>query len=487
MEKIRRAARQSTRSDCCSNSSRNREAGGWSLPDFFLTPYLDASRRHYDVQEFLQFRDRAFITIAYQALLKREPDYEGFENYLKILRDNPSKKKEILAAISISAEGKSHAVKVEGLWWEKCKVALQNTPFLGKGIRRLFMLFDNRPLKRKFAVLDDRLGHLAEETGQALNWITTQAEKRLGDKMDKKELEKKANVWDLNTKADKRELAKKVDVEDMERYLRSVGHVLDMVSELHKPLQEKKSAGEPMEGVDAYSGKWMDELYYSFEEAFRGSRLSLQRKMAVYLPELQEVTGRVFPLENAPELPADCAVLDLGCGRGEFLELLAKNGIQAIGIDENRLMVKHGQEAGLAVRQGDIFTFLAELPPACLAVVTAFHVIEHLPFERQLLLIDHARRVLAPGGMLLLETPNPCNILAGSVDFYRDPTHLRPIHPDTLLFLANARGFDRAGIFFLNDIEDVGPVLEDAANMRFTDLQDYVRVSRDYALIAYKV
>lgn len=487
MKAVRRAAGQKESNNTAPGAPGDPDPGASSRPVFFTAPALDTNRDAYDVQELLQYRDRAFLMIAYRALLKRDPDTGGLENYLQILRSSPERKADILVALSVSPEGRTRNVKIRGLGWEKIKFRLKNAPVAGKLFRILFSLSDPRGHRRMLAVQEDRLGELTEETGRALDQLAAAAQNRLDAKMDKAAMEQKADVWDLDLKADRSELAQKADIQDLDRYLRSVGHVLDMLRDIRTRRQPEAPDARK---TDVYADGWLDALYLSFEDAFRGPRLTVQRRMEVYLPLIREAASLAAPVASPqdadPSLPDGCLAADLGCGRGEFLELLEKSGICAVGVDTNRLMVQDIKETGRLVRQADMFDFLEALPAKCLAVVSAFHVVEHLPFERQLLLIDEARRVLAPGGLFLLETPNPCNILASAVDFHRDPTHLRPIHPDTLLFLARARGFDRAGVFFPEETPRNGPVLKDAENKQFLDIQDYVRVARDYALLAYK-
>lgn len=497
MTAVRRAAGQTAIEDPPEDGPGASGTAGWPRPAFFTPPAPDVSRGAYEAQELLQYRDRAFLTNAYRALLKRDPDPGGLENYLQILRSRPESKTAILAALSVSPEGRAKNVKVRGLGWAKARFRLQNIPAAGKLFRLLFSLSDPRGYKRALAIQEDRLGERTEELGRALDQMAAAVQTRLDAKMDKAAMDQKANVWDLDLKADRSDLAQKADVQDMDRYLRSVGHVLDMLLDMRTreapkptgpetPAPETPETPDSLQANEGYPAGGLDELYLAFEDAFRGPGLTVQRRMEMYLPGIGEVISLVAPPNAAPGFPAGCRVADLGCGRGEFLELLARSGIPAMGVDSNRFMVQNAAEKGLHVQQADLFVFLDALPAECLAVVSAFHVVEHLPFERQLLLIDQARRVLAPGGLLLLETPNPCNLLASAVDFHRDPTHLRPIHPDTLLFLARARGFARAGVFFPEEPPRGAPELKNAENKSFLELQDYVRVARDYALLAYK-
>ena len=174
-----------------------------------------------------------------------------------------------------------------------------------------------------------------------------------------------------------------------------------------------------------------DQLYVALEERFRGSRLQISQRQRIYLPILREAG---IGTEHMP-------VLDLGCGRGEWLEILKVEGLTGLGVDSNRVMLDMCLSQGLDVVQADSISHLSDLPNATKGAITSFHMIEHLTFGRLITLIDNALRVLKPGGMLILETPNPQNILVSTHTFYLDPTHVKPIPSELLWFLMEMRGF----------------------------------------------
>jgi O-antigen chain-terminating methyltransferase len=121
-------------------------------------------------------------------------------------------------------------------------------------------------------------------------------------------------------------------------------------------------------------------------------------------------------------------IVDLGCGRGEWIELLHKNGYSnAAGVDTNRSMAAECRERGYPVKIADCVDYLGSLKKASLALITAFHVIEHLPFDRLMRLLAECHRTLKRGGRLILETPNPENLIVAAKNFYVDPTHRHPL------------------------------------------------------------
>jgi len=173
--------------------------------------------------------------------------------------------------------------------------------------------------------------------------------------------------------------------------------------------------------------------YLGFEDRFRG-------------PE-EQVTERLR--HHLPRLTGQGPVLDLGCGRGELLRLLKDNGTEAWGVDSDAHMAEAARVRGVAVEHGDLFVALDACEPESLGAITSFHVIEHLSLNDQIRLIRMSRRALRPEGVLLLETPNPLSLVAGSINFLCDPTHVRPLHPDTLAFMMESEGFARTEIELL--------------------------------------
>ncbi|MGJ7548705.1 class I SAM-dependent methyltransferase [Pseudomonas alloputida] len=177
------------------------------------------------------------------------------------------------------------------------------------------------------------------------------------------------------------------------------------------------------------------ELYLEFEASFRGSPEMIRERLKQNLSYFRGVTAE-------PLYP----VLDLGCGRGEWLQLLKEEHIAAVGVDSNSAMIERCEKEGLEVHLGDALQYLESLPEQSLAGLTAFHIIEHLPLDMLVRLIDEARRVVRPGGVVLFETPNPENLITGACNFYTDPTHRNPLPPALVAFLLKARGFARVEI-----------------------------------------
>jgi O-antigen chain-terminating methyltransferase len=186
----------------------------------------------------------------------------------------------------------------------------------------------------------------------------------------------------------------------------------------------------------------LDEEYYlKFENTFRGSRKEIVERLRIYMPLLSTVKqaskGQLYGI-------------DIGCGRGEWLELCNDHNVKMIGVDLNPSMVQFCLEQGRHAIQDDAKSYLERQPDMSCGMISLFHVIEHLDRKYLLELIVQALRVLKPSGILLMETPNSDNLLVASKGFYADPTHLRPIHPETTCFELMYLGYSWAKAYYIN-------------------------------------
>lgn len=234
-------------------------------------------------------------------------------------------------------------------------------------------------------------------------------------------------------------------------------------------------------GVAAMAEAKSEHAYFEFERCFRGT------------PE--EVAGRIEPYVE--RLRGRGEVLDLGCGRGEALAVLRRAGLVARGVDGSAAMVEACRQAGLEAEREDLFAALCRTPPASLGAVVSFHVIEHLPPESLERLVALAWRALAPGGLLLLETPNPLSLVVAARNFWIDPTHRRPVHPATLEHHFRAAGFDpverldlrpfeaaeRLPEIALETVPESARPLAHEINLLRDRLDDLLYGAQDYALL----
>jgi len=182
-------------------------------------------------------------------------------------------------------------------------------------------------------------------------------------------------------------------------------------------------AGSQLDSLDSHK-------YVGFEDQFRGSQDDIRQRVSEYLEIFQGGSD----------------VLDIGCGRGEFLSLLRERGISARGIDINGAMVDVCREQGLDATEADALAYLQSQPDGSLGGIFAAQVIEHLEPRYLTRLLDAAFEKLRPGAPIVLETINPACWFAFFESYIRDITHVRPIHPDTLKYLLIATGFHHVDI-----------------------------------------
>ncbi len=241
-------------------------------------------------------------------------------------------------------------------------------------------------------------------------------------------------------------------------------------------IESRLEALERRAGVDADASAGSTGAFdaRAFGDRFRGSPEHVRAGQSAYL--------RWFPDAGAGP------VVDLGCGRGEFLDLLRARGIVAIGIESDPELVLAGRARGLDVRPGDAVAELHRCEDASLGGVVAFQVIEHLPFPRLLELLALARRKLRPGGRLVLETVNVQSVFPWTRAWSMDPTHRHPVHPETLRFLAEQAGFAEVEIVFSGPVDErtrleEGPDLDrESRNAR--RLNELLFAPQDHALVA---
>ena len=215
-----------------------------------------------------------------------------------------------------------------------------------------------------------------------------------------------------------------------------------------------------------------DLLYRAFEDRHRG--------------RIEEITARQSEdyLELLEGLPhPDLAIADLGCGRGELVRLLDGHGLATIGVDSNQGQIADSEERLFV--EDDLFRWLDTQTDGSHRAVVAMHVVEHLPLDLQIRLVFESRRVLADGGLLVLETPNTMSISTAATNFWVDPTHERPVHPAFLEFLADEAGF---GVVELRPLHPMPLAFRggDTAPELVDDLNSLILGSGDLALLAHR-
>jgi SAM-dependent methyltransferase len=210
----------------------------------------------------------------------------------------------------------------------------------------------------------------------------------------------------------------------------NLGSVVSGLSQTSDPVVSGVTRTHEPSHAASSSVETLSHKYVGFEDAFRGSSEDIQRQLRDYIPVFAGASD----------------VLDIGCGRGEFLALLRASGITARGIDLNDAMVAVCREKGFEATKADALSYLRGVPPGSLGGLFAAQVVEHLEPAYLTRLLEAAFEALRSGAPIVLETINPACWFAFFESYIRDITHVRPLHPDTLKFLLIASGFQQIEI-----------------------------------------
>ncbi len=499
MEKIRaeanrRQAAPPPYSTIQSHAAKQEDSSAWPTP--FEAPLLalDApliapKDGLINFRDLAGYHDAAFVANVYRALLRREPDQTGFVHYLSVLRAGRSSKAEIAWYIKHSPEGIVIAAPLAGLLRPFLIGRAFKVPVAGPLLHWFYSIFTiHRKLnhmERIEAAMCARETILAQQANdgfvgvaEAINGQQTslQAAKiaaeraAQGSRAAHDELASKTARLEAGLEVSRKESldqtvalragqdhARETQAALRDELSRLAGEhasaiknfprlekELEKVSADARAVHEKlglrtaklEAALAPIERSLAWRAS--DQFYSDLEARFRGTEESIESRAEVYLPYIKKARA------GQQGLP----VLDLGCGRGEWLGLLRSRGLEGIGVDRNGLFLEALQKKDIATQKGDLLEFLKSRPEGSAGAVTGIHVLEHLPFAHLLDVLTETARVLAPGGVAIFETPNPANLSVGAHTFYLDPTHLKPIPSALLAFLV-----ERAGLVNIETVE----------------------------------
>ena len=493
-----------------------------SLPPLKLQPELE-KRDRYHVNELLGFHDEVFVRNAYKVILKREPDDSGMAHFLKNLRNGRYSKLDVLSALRFSSEGENVNAQIDGLGRGSVLRKMYRVPVAGYllrlvvGIARLPVLITNfrrveshsmAQLDRVACHINDAVAHLSHEMREQSKANRTHFEslqKQLNDLKGTVQLQINSLIREHekllhNQSATQDELSLRIDLtnnhareqdERQERYAAELQalkaqvekQIDDLIERLQKSrmdvAQQETRLSRLLEGAELKApvlqshpeqDHLLDSLYFSLEDVLRGTPEQIKEEVKVYLPVLQKAG-----------ISSD--ILDVGCGRGEWLQVLRQEGFQARGIDTNRILVQQCKELLLDVEEREALSYLESLSDGGLNAVTAFHFAEHLPLETLVQFLDEVGRTLRPGGLIILETPNPENLLVGSCNFYLDPTHKNPIPIPTMKLLLEARGFRCEDVLKLHAVSSTKIEVKDQLT---SHLNHFLYGPMNYAVVARK-
>jgi len=420
------------------------------------------AKEAYEMEDFLKYHDKDFIYFAYKAILKREPDPSGYNNYLFKLRNGELDKVDIVVSLCKSLEGRAKGTKVKNINFYYVKCGIKRIPVISYFLKwlNLFLklpkVIKNLEVENKYYYgnLRDHWEKISREVQFKIREIETKVSD-LSHKVTEEGKEVLNKLADLELKSSEvvdklKELEVKKIPEileaDKESYL---SRAIDSSHLSHPELTQK--------------GQDKDVFFYLFENVFRGEQKDIKERQRYYLKYVLEIAkntqGEIF--------------LDAGCGRGEFLELLQENNIPYLGIEINEFETNFLKQKGLNVKNSDILEYLSNTNKNLMGI-SCFQVIEHLDITYLKKFIELAYKRIAEHGIIILESVNPHCPFALS-RFYVDLTHIRPYPPETIKFLLEWYGFREVKIIFS------APVAE---NIRSRELcMNY----QDYAVIGKKI
>ena len=445
----------------------------------------------YHVSDFTKYHDRDFVTNAYRAILKREPDEAGFLHNLTLLRSGVYNKIDILSSLRYSDEGKLNNVTVNGLRLPAAIRTLERIPIAGYLLQILIVLARLPAMvrhQREFQgyLVAQQLA-IADHVNDTQRAVTTELDSQsasiaaMPDQLHA--LETRVNERILSGLLAEQEKLQRAEAEllllsdrltDVSQALSQTNEnfesqrtVLNSLTIDVNTLARNLATGEDRT-IDELR-EW-DQFYASFEEQFRGSAEEVEERLRFYLPFLTE-------------LKPESQILDIGSGRGDWLELLRKQGFNPRGIEVNEALAEHARQQGLDVVSAEMMVYLGQQADNSLDLVTVFHLIEHFNIGKLIRLLDEVKRALRPGGLLILETPSPENLVVAACNFHADPTHYKPLYPQTLIFLLDRKGFGDLHLHYLHPVEN-SPFTGESEGSQQLDLWFFG--PRDFAVIARK-
>jgi SAM-dependent methyltransferase len=443
--------------------------------------YTEKMKNKLLLSDLNSLHDEEFINNAYKTILQRNADQDGLSYYLNNLRIGKFSKTDILAKLRFSKEGRSTGIDVSGLFVRFLIRLFFRIPILGYFLKLADSIIRLPILLRATTRLEAQMNFRIKETLELLSDYSDTLKIEIRDsnqrsmaEVEQQLLDKYIETIETRLTELKEESGKvQIDLSDQKMLVLDQQRRLFILLEEIRKKHIETSSSPAIDTILAEEDSMLDAMYVSFEDRYRGTRTEIKKRLETYLPIIEEIE---FDSEND-------LILDLGCGRGEWLEILKENKKKAVGIEINPIMIRECRERGLDIDEADALAYLRNLQRDNVIAITGFHLVEHLPLKTLINLIDESVRVLKPGGCLIFETPNPENVLVSSQFFYLDPTHSTPINRHTLKFILEYRGFSKISDTLLNPFPERFLLNGQEVDKRFNE---YFYGAQDYAVIAYK-
>ena len=299
-------------------------------------------------------------------------------------------------------------------------------------------------ISERLGRVDDRIAQSQSSISDQVNDRIAQSQSAISDQVNDRIAQSQSKVYsDIGEQVRSVILAMNKDIENR-AWLAGI-------------LEEKIAKSKEKRSDEMLSSQVKGLNYFIFEDRFRGSRNDTKAKQLKFVKYFEGCKN----------------VLDIGCGRGEFLELLKDNGISGHGIDIDEDMVRYCRSRDLNVEKLDAVSYLNQLEDKSLDGIFIDQVVEHLDPDYLIKMIDLCYIKMLFGAYIIMETVNPLSLLS-LADFYMDMSHKRPVHPETLKFLMSAAGFRETVAQFYE------PAVEDG-RLRYIDADELAEKERSLA------
>lgn len=457
------------------------------------TSFIMTKEDEYHIEDLLALPDKPFITKVFFLTQGYYPEEKELNRYLKSLKENKKTKIMILKELKRTSKGFLPKIKIRGLGNYRLRNLLKKIPIIGNlgiyvliigTLPRLIRRLQNRVMnslylhESKWDNIHQEILQIQAKLNEFVDWQNGVNERliSLENLFEFKPLIKEIKNQLLlikrmiTTKADGDEL--EVALHRLKDLKKELSVFKTKVDQWHSQIKVTIDSINPEKMIN----RNMDDIYSDLADKFRGSRNEIKKRLKIHLHEVKR--------NNSFNEKQDW-ILDIGCGRGEWLEILKSHNIKAIGIDLNQTQVNFCLKLGLEVFKEEAINYLKNCADNIIGGITGIHLIEHLSFQKLVALLDEIKRVLKPGGLIMLETPNPENLMVGSCNFYLDPTHQNPLPAVLMKFILETKGFINTKIHYLNPDQ---PGLESQSDSNRQNPKQIPLNQRafDYLLLAHK-